>query len=223
MSNPFTYGQCTYWAWQNASYVQPFPQFGNAKDWIASAQKYGLPTGPTPRVGAIMVLQVGVDGASGFGHVGVVTDFTPTTVHVSQMDVPIGNSNPTIGTYIIHPGMGFIYAPDASPPPPTPKSEETDMAITAARADGTLDRFFVTPDGRAWHTYLQTNNFRDALPGVWAAPLTADWVDANTLRFRGIGWAGGPLNPTAEGAGGTIYECVWRSTAPTWSGPSVVI
>jgi hypothetical protein len=60
-----------------------------------------------------MVLQPGVEGASGFGHVAVVASNGPT-FSVTQMDVPVGNSNPSSGTFHEGNGVGFIYPPGGS-------------------------------------------------------------------------------------------------------------
>lgn len=51
----------------------------NAEDWIEAAQKNGLKTGQTPKVGAIICWQKGKirNGADGAGHVAVVEEVKP--------------------------------------------------------------------------------------------------------------------------------------------------
>lgn len=71
----FTYGQCTYWAdlryHQLTGYWVPWG--GNANQWAyGAAQSSGWIVSSTPHVPSIIVLQAGVQGASPYGHVGVV-------------------------------------------------------------------------------------------------------------------------------------------------------
>jgi surface antigen len=65
--NTYPWGQCTWGA--KALTGENLNALGNARDWLANAQRRGLPTGSTPRVGATVVYQPGVQGASGLGHV----------------------------------------------------------------------------------------------------------------------------------------------------------
>jgi surface antigen len=66
-ANTYPYGQCTWGA--KALSGENLNHLGNARDWLANAVARGLPTGSTPRVGATVVYQPGVQGASGLGHV----------------------------------------------------------------------------------------------------------------------------------------------------------
>jgi surface antigen len=66
-ANTYPWGQCTWGA--NALAGGRLNGLGNAKDWLANARARGLPTGSTPRVGATVVYQAGVQGASSLGHV----------------------------------------------------------------------------------------------------------------------------------------------------------
>jgi surface antigen len=74
--NFFAYGQCTYWA--NARYHQlhgvyvPWRVNANAYQWVSDAYAYHWRVSSVPTVGAIMQLDPGVQGASGYGHVAVV-------------------------------------------------------------------------------------------------------------------------------------------------------
>lgn len=65
--NTYPWGQCTWGA--KALTAENLNHLGNARDWLANARARGLPTGSTPRVGATVVYQPGVQGASGLGHV----------------------------------------------------------------------------------------------------------------------------------------------------------
>ncbi|HEU5349697.1 MAG TPA: CHAP domain-containing protein [Ktedonobacterales bacterium] len=65
------FGWCTWYAayrHQN----EPLMRLGNADTWAWNAPKYGLKTGTHPAVGATVVFQPHVQGASGVGHVGHV-------------------------------------------------------------------------------------------------------------------------------------------------------
>jgi surface antigen len=74
--NAFPYGVCTWYADEryhqlHGIYV-PWHSNANAWQWTARAYEYGWHVSRVPRVGSIMVLQGGVQGASWLGHVGVV-------------------------------------------------------------------------------------------------------------------------------------------------------
>jgi surface antigen len=75
-SNDFPYGSCTWWA--NQRYFQlhgifvPWRTQSNAWQWTARAYQFGWHVSSSPLVGAIIVLQPGVQGASWAGHVAVV-------------------------------------------------------------------------------------------------------------------------------------------------------
>jgi surface antigen len=65
------YGVCTWYAWYRHR-NEPLMRLGNAWAWANNAPSYGLSVGSTPVAGATVVLQPGVQGASGAGHVGHV-------------------------------------------------------------------------------------------------------------------------------------------------------
>ena len=107
--NPFTYGQCTWWA----AHVRPdigAHVWGNAAMWAFAARQAGLPTGTTPRLGAIVVYQPGVQGAWGTGHVAHVIGVSPNGVHftVDEMNYPWPG---VVTRRVSHTGWGvsFIY------------------------------------------------------------------------------------------------------------------
>lgn len=75
-SNIFAYGECTWWADEryrqlHGTYV-PWTTNANAAQWANRAQQFSWRVSSQPVPGAIIVLQPGVQGAWGTGHVGVV-------------------------------------------------------------------------------------------------------------------------------------------------------
>jgi hypothetical protein len=64
------------------------PNF-NARNWANLAQGAGIPTGQSPMVGALMVLQPGVMGAGPAGHIAYVKSVQRHSFTVSQMNAPI--------------------------------------------------------------------------------------------------------------------------------------
>ncbi|TMD71450.1 MAG: CHAP domain-containing protein, partial [Chloroflexi bacterium] len=66
--------QCTYWADLRYHQLTGFwvPWGGNAWEWAAGASASGWNVSSSPHVPSIIVLQPGVQGAGGFGHVAVV-------------------------------------------------------------------------------------------------------------------------------------------------------
>ena len=64
--NGFDYGSCTWWV----ANKRPIPWRGNAGAWWWNARPFGFAEGPTPRVGAILVM--GGSGISPLGHVAFV-------------------------------------------------------------------------------------------------------------------------------------------------------
>ena len=113
MSNIYPRCQCTCWCYKQAErWLAAYGNLGNAGDWLRNARAKGLETGTEPRNGAILVLAPGVQGARALGHVAFVTDARDRhSVKVTQLDVPLGNCNPTNGQYSAGPGVGFIYPP----------------------------------------------------------------------------------------------------------------
>lgn len=66
-----SFGWCTWWA-QYKRMDERLMGLGNASQWAWNAPRAGLRTGGTPAVGATVVFQPGVQGASYLGHVGHV-------------------------------------------------------------------------------------------------------------------------------------------------------
>lgn len=65
------YGQCVWYAWYRHRSL-PLLQLGVSGQWVANARRLGLHVGYAPWVGATVVFQPNVQGASASGHVGVV-------------------------------------------------------------------------------------------------------------------------------------------------------
>ena len=111
-SNPFSPGQCTWWA--DYRYHQltgfPIPWSGNASAWAYNAPGYsGWVVSDTPRVPSIIVLQPGVQYASGWGHVAIVEKINPDgSVYTSDYNI-VGWGVLSYATYHPAPGVSFVY------------------------------------------------------------------------------------------------------------------
>lgn len=91
-ANTYPVGQCTWGVKSMASWVGN--NWGNARDWIASAQAAGHSVGTTPAVGAVAVWPS--DGG-GYGHVAYVTAVnSSTSIQVMESNY---NGNMSIGNY----------------------------------------------------------------------------------------------------------------------------
>lgn len=107
--NHFYWGQCTWFA----ASVRPdigAVVWGNAADWLSSAQRVGLKTGVTPKLGAIVVYQPGADGAWSFGHVAHVLSVSAdgNQFTIDEMNwVGLGRVSQRISHTA--PGVAFIY------------------------------------------------------------------------------------------------------------------
>ncbi len=101
--NGYPYGWCTYYA---ASKRNIPSNWGNAGQWISSAQNQGYSTGSTPTPGALIVT-----GESWYGHVGYVESVNPDgSANISEMNY---NGWGTVSTRTINAGnpvvKGYIY------------------------------------------------------------------------------------------------------------------
>ncbi len=110
--NAFPYGACTWYADQryhdlHGTYV-PWTNNANAWQWPQRADDYGWRVSPTPQVGAIMVLQSGVQGASWLGHVAIVEQLEGNgSVIASSMN---WGANPwTVSHWQFHTGPGVTF------------------------------------------------------------------------------------------------------------------
>lgn len=110
-ANTYPWGQCTWGA--KALTRENVNHLGNARDWLANARARGLPTGSTPRVGATVVYQPGVQGAGSLGHVAhVVSVLSNGRFVVEEMNYRGFGGG--FGTFSYRTswtgwGVGFIY------------------------------------------------------------------------------------------------------------------
>ncbi len=76
LSNPFSYGQCTWWAsqryYQMHGVFVPWTINADAWEWTARAYDFHWHVSDQPSPGSIVDFQPGVQGAHGVGHVAVV-------------------------------------------------------------------------------------------------------------------------------------------------------
>ncbi|GCE10585.1 CHAP domain-containing protein [Tengunoibacter tsumagoiensis] len=112
-ANVFPYGQCTWWA--NQRYYQihgvfvPWHTNANAGQWIARAVEYGWRVSGYPTVGSIIVLSAGVQGASQWGHVGVVEQVLNNGTSVIASSVNWGNHPEAVTDSQFYPGPGVAF------------------------------------------------------------------------------------------------------------------
>lgn len=93
-NNPYPYGQCTWYVYNQTGRGQN----GNAGSW--------QPTSSNPAVGKIMIWRSGEMGASGAGHVGVVTGVSGNMVTVREMN---WNGGPGVVSTHTQPSTGKFY------------------------------------------------------------------------------------------------------------------
>lgn len=90
--NTYPTGQCTWGVKEMAPWVGN--NWGNARDWIASAQNAGYSTGSTPTVGSVAVWP---EDGGGYGHVAYVTSVTNNnSIQVMESNYA---GNMSIGNY----------------------------------------------------------------------------------------------------------------------------
>ena len=90
--NTYPTGQCTWGVKEMAPWVGNY--WGNARDWIASAQNAGYSTGSNPTVGSVAVWP---EDGGGYGHVAYVTSVTNNnSIQVMESNYA---GNMSIGNY----------------------------------------------------------------------------------------------------------------------------
>lgn len=90
--NTYPTGQCTWGVKEMAPWVGNY--WGNARDWIASAQNAGYSTGSAPTVGSVAVWP---EDGGGYGHVAYVTSVTNNnSIQVMESNYA---GNMSIGNY----------------------------------------------------------------------------------------------------------------------------
>jgi len=111
-ANPFSPGQCTWWADYRYHELTGFaiPWTGNASAWAYNAPGFsGWAVSDSPRVPSIIVLQPGVQYASGWGHVAIVERINSDgSVYTSNYNV-LGWGVLSYSTYRPMPGVSFVY------------------------------------------------------------------------------------------------------------------
>lgn len=109
----FTFGQCTYWADYYYHQLTGFwvPWGGDAWLWASGASQYGWNVSSSPHIYSIIVLQPGVQGASGYGHVAVVTAINGNgSVVTSNMNWYAGGGGwDRVSTWTFYPGPGVSF------------------------------------------------------------------------------------------------------------------
>lgn len=108
--NRYPFGQCT-WGAAQLRHNNAFDGLGNAADWNNNAPRHGLRVGYSPRVGAVVVFERGVQGASSAaGHVGVVTQLLGGGRFVMKaMNDVAGFGHYSFRTAHTGGGVSFIY------------------------------------------------------------------------------------------------------------------
>lgn len=109
----FSFGQCTYWADLRYNALT-----GHYVDWIGNAYQwyYGAKSSPgwivssTPHVPSIIVLQPGVEGAGGYGHVAVVERINSDgSVYASNMNWYANGGWDRVSYWTFTPGPGVVF------------------------------------------------------------------------------------------------------------------
>lgn len=112
-SNHGAYGQCTYWAAMRFHAVTGVwvPWYGNAWEWASGALQYGYHVSSKPSVGAIIVLQPGVQGAGGVGHVAYVESINADgSVYTSNYNwYNNGGGFARLSYWTFYPGSGVSF------------------------------------------------------------------------------------------------------------------
>lgn len=82
-ANLYAWGNCTWYVKEKVPYIGG--TWGNANQWLASAQGYGYDVGDTPKPGAI-----GVSFEGYYGHVAYVESVNDNgTITISEMNAPV--------------------------------------------------------------------------------------------------------------------------------------
>jgi surface antigen len=108
----FTFGQCTYWAdyYYHELSGNWVPWSGDAWEWANGARAYGWNVSSTPHFPSIIVLQPGVQGASGYGHVAIATGFSGSGVMTSNMNWYAGGGGwDRVSNWVFYPGAGVLF------------------------------------------------------------------------------------------------------------------
>ena len=135
--NPYPAGQCTWWAWMKRPDLPWFSgESGNAKNWISSAQRAGIPTGTAPIAGAVVVFQPGQDYSGAYGHVAYVMSVSGNAITISEAN--FNGKPPGHVRTLSASGLHFVYGGPAGngpgqpvPPPPVAPPPVSPQAVGA--------------------------------------------------------------------------------------------
>jgi surface antigen len=110
-SNPYPYGQCTYWADEryhtlHGVYV-PWMTNSDAWKWTMRANEYHWTVSSTPSIGAIIDIQPWTQGAGGYGHVAVVEKILANG-HILTSNMNWGNGA-NVSYVEFAPGAGITF------------------------------------------------------------------------------------------------------------------
>ncbi len=101
------YASCNCTAWAHSKRRDLPMTLGNALTWASRARRAGFSVDSRPRVGDIMVLQPGVQGAHRrYGHVAYVIGVSGSRVTVSEMN---GGSSCGVRRDSYHTGRGVSF------------------------------------------------------------------------------------------------------------------
>lgn len=129
----YAYGNCT----AGVAALLPWIPcgLGNAVQWLGNAKARGLPTGPSPRVGAVVVYENWPPGCAsdciydGYGHVAVVVAVAgPGSFTVREMNYYAdggGYNRYDERQSSMTAVLGFIYPPGGGAPPPVTVTKTT--------------------------------------------------------------------------------------------------
>ena len=114
--NRFAFGQCTYWANMRYHALTGYwvPWLGNAYQWSYGAASSGWVVSSKPRVPSIIVLQPGVQGAGGLGHVAIVEKINSDgSVYASNYNWYANGGWDILSywTFTPGPGVSFVWRP----------------------------------------------------------------------------------------------------------------
>ncbi|BCL82135.1 hypothetical protein ccbrp13_46000 [Ktedonobacteria bacterium brp13] len=112
ISNPFPYGQCTWWAsqryFQLSGVYVPWTINADAYQWSDRARDFHWSVSAQPQAGAIVDLQANIQGASNLGHVGVV-ERVLSNGHVLASNMNWGPDFSQISDVEFAPGPGVTF------------------------------------------------------------------------------------------------------------------
>jgi surface antigen len=110
--NAAYFGYCTWYA-QYRRQDERLINLGNAGQWAFNAPSHGLRSGTAPAVGATVVFQPGVEGASGLGHVAhVEAVYSGGWFLISEMNMGWNGGGWGRVSYryaVTGPGVSFVY------------------------------------------------------------------------------------------------------------------